>query len=296
MEFARLVIFATILLFAIIILINSITKSANPVCEFFNLKNPNTLTVGERNVFLYWVGEPVPYLITLLRDLIYRHSKNGMAYRVHLINHSNLDKYVPASERPSCFMNLGPAHQADFVRIYCVCKYGGIWLDSDTLVMSDLSDLFKYLETDGQDGFFVTEWGWICNGVFGSRPGTKLMTQWLDDAYRLLEDKRCQNIEWIAIGGKYLTTARDEGRLSGYHIIHGDKSIYPVAPNDAVHEFIEKPYDNYKTIERSEPQPVIVLVGSVYQKINSMVKSQDEITGLHIPLTYFINKSLAKLT
>jgi hypothetical protein len=297
----RLAVFTALIITAITGICQAVyhTLTTKPTRELTSLRRKEgfeSVKIGTRNVFLYWVGEPVPYLITVLRDLIYRHSKQGIAYQVHLINHDNLDQYVPASERPGCFMDLGPAHQADFVRIYCVCKYGGIWLDSDTLVMSDLSELFRYLETDGQDGFFVTEWGWICNGVFGSRSGTTFMKQWLDDARHLLEDKRCQNIEWIEIGGKYLTKARDEGKLSSYHIIQGDKSIYPVSPNDAVREYIEKPYDNYKTIERSEPQPLIVLVNSVYQKINSMVKSPDEITKLHIPLTYFINKSLANLT
>ena len=294
-ELIRQLVFATILIVTLTVTIINLTSQPNaPVRELFSLKSPPGVTVGDRNVFLYWIGEPVPHLITLLRDLIYRHSKDGQSYRVHLINHDNLDQYVPANERPACFKELVPAHQADFVRIYCVCKYGGIWLDSDTLVMSDLSALFKHLDT--HEGFFVTEWGWIYNGVFGSRPNTKLMNEWLISARQTLENKQCKNMEWIEIGGKYLTTANKEGRLSGYYIIQGDKSIYPVGPNDAVREFIEKPYDNYKTIERTEPQPVIVLLSSVYHKINSMVKSPDKITGLRIPLTYFINKSLANLT
>ncbi len=251
------------------------------------------IVVGAKNVFLYWIGEPVPHLIMLLRELIYKHSRDGQAYKVHLINHDNLDTYVPASERPGCFKDLVPAHQADFVRIYCVCKYGGIWLDSDTLVMSDLSELFAHLET--HEGFFVTEWGWIYNGVFGSRPNTKLMNDWLASARQTLETKNCKNMEWIEIGGKYLTKAHKEGNLSAYNIIQGDKSIYPVSPNDAVREFIEKPYDNYKSIIRAEPQPLIVLLSSVYHKINSMVKSQDEIRKLHTPLNYFIDKSYEAL-
>ena len=251
------------------------------------------IVIGAKNVFLYWIGEPVPHLIMLLRELIYKHSKYGQAYKVHLINHDNLDKYVPASERPGCFKDLVPAHQADFIRIYCVCKYGGIWLDSDTLVMSDLSELFTHLET--HEGFFVTEWGWICNGIFGSRAGTPFITQWLNDAKKILDDKQCQNIDWIEIGGKYLTKAREQGQLSGYYIIRGDESIYPVSPNDAVREFIEKPYDNYKTIVRQKTQPVIVLVSSVYHKINSMVKSPVEIRKLHTPLNYFIDKSYKAL-
>ena len=35
---------------------------------------------------------------------------------------------------PKYFYDLCPAHQADFVRVHVICDYGGIWLDSDTLI------------------------------------------------------------------------------------------------------------------------------------------------------------------
>ena len=45
--------------------------------------------INDRNVFLYWEGEDNS-LISILRKLIYLHSKSGKGYKVHLINHKNV--------------------------------------------------------------------------------------------------------------------------------------------------------------------------------------------------------------
>ena len=53
-------------------------------------------------------------------------------------------------------------------------------------------------------------------------------------------------------------------------------------------EFIKKPYDNYRKITR-DFQPVVVLVNSVYKKLEKM--SVEEIKKKQMPMNYFINKS-----
>ena len=47
----------------------------------------------QRNLYLYWVGEEYT-LITILRNLIYLHSTNGVGYKIHLINEKNIKDYV----------------------------------------------------------------------------------------------------------------------------------------------------------------------------------------------------------
>ena len=94
----------------------------------------------ERNVFLYWIGEEYK-LILILRKLINLHSKNGKGYNVKLITHENIKDYI--SDLPDYFYKLRPAHQADYVRVNVICDYGGIWLDSDTLVIDSLDSLFN---------------------------------------------------------------------------------------------------------------------------------------------------------
>ena len=134
---------------------------------------PHTI-FGTRNVFLYWAGKEYK-LISILRDRILSHSRNGVGYMAHLITDQNIRDYVTTI--PPYFHQLHPAHQADYVRVHVVCDYGGIWLDSDTLVMDSLDTLFDII--DDQDGFFVQETDpshpdpalqkILWNGVFGSK-------------------------------------------------------------------------------------------------------------------------------
>ena len=49
--------------------------------------------VSDNNVFLYWHGKDFR-LISMLRDLIYKHSNNSKNYRVHLLNQTNAIDYV----------------------------------------------------------------------------------------------------------------------------------------------------------------------------------------------------------
>jgi FkbM family methyltransferase len=65
--------------------------------------------------------------------------------------------------------------------------------------------------------------------------------------------------------------------------------LYPVNWNKCVSELLDKPYDNYKTIIR-EYQPLIVLVNSVYKKLESI--TEYEILNGNMPINYFIKKSI----
>ena len=106
----------------------------------------------ERNVFIFWIGKEYS-LIKILRELIYLHSNNGKNYKVHFLNDDNVKDYI--KNIPQKYYKLRPAHKADFVRVNVICDYGGIWLDSDTIVMDDLSSSIHSF--DLQKGGFDSE-------------------------------------------------------------------------------------------------------------------------------------------
>ena len=239
-----------------------------------------------RNVFIYWVGKEYS-LISLFRDLIRLHSTNGNGYRVILINHNNIHKYI--FRIPRYFYKLCPAHQADFVRVNVVCDYGGIWLDSDILVMDSLDPLFSMIENN--NGFFIRENNEpLFNGIFGSKPYTPIMRRWKYVMNHILNKKR-ETIYWTEIGNDLLTKLYDlDPQLySGYKIWNGLDNIYPVNWDQGIREYIEKPYENYKNIIRND-QFLIVLNNSVYKKLED--KSPTEILESNLVLNYFINTSL----
>ena len=245
--------------------------------------------MGKRNIYLYWVGKEYK-LITLLRNLIYLHSTNGTSYQTHLITDKNIGDYI--KDIPDYFGKLCPAHQADFVRVNVICDYGGIWLDSDTIVVDSLDSLFDLIET--KNGFFIQEnIIHFINTIFGSRPNTPLMIEWKKRMRKLL-DINLGKIGWCDIGNTMLDDMynKNANLYNNYEIFNGSDSLYPVIWNNCVTEFIDKPYDNYKTLIRKY-QPLIVLVNSVYKNLES--KTEKEILEGNMPLNYFINKSFENM-
>ena len=242
----------------------------------------------ERNVYMYWVGNEYK-LILILRRLIYLHSKNGKGYNVILLNENNISDYIDV---PNYFNRLKPAHQADYVRVCILCERGGIWLDSDTLVIDKLDSLFDILES--REGFLIKENNCVLwNGVFGSRSGTGLMLEW-KRRMMLKLNRRKWKIRWTDIGSGMLSNIYESNNslYKKYNILNGLDNMYPVNWRDCVRELIEKPYENYKKIER-ENQPLLVLVNSVYKSLESL--SERDILEGKMPLNYFINKSYKNL-
>jgi len=242
-----------------------------------------------RNVYLYWTGKEYS-LISLLRKIIYLHSTNKKGYKVNLIKHNNITKYIKYI--PNYFNKLCPAHQADFVRVNVICDYGGIWLDSDTLVIDSLDSLFDLVEN--KNGFFITENNTILwNGIFGSKPNAPLMIEWKKNMINLL-NKTQGVIGWTDIGNEMLQNMKnkDSSLYDNYHIFNGLDNLYPVNFDKCEEEYVCKPYDNYKNIIR-EYQPLTVLVNSVYKKLQN--KTELEILNCDMPLNYFINKSFENM-
>ena len=238
-----------------------------------------------RNIYLYWVGKEYK-LISILRNLIYLHSTNGTGYKVNLITDLNITNYI--HDIPDYFKKLKPAHQADFVRVNVICDYGGIWLDSDTLVIDSLDSLFEIIEK--KKGFFIKQNNEeLCNGIFGSKPNTPLMIEWKKQVRNIL-DTKLNFIEWNDIGNNLLKRMYNQNidLYDNYKIFNGLDNLYPVNWNNCVTEFIDKPYNNFKQIIRKY-QPLIVLVNSVYHKIEN--KTEKEILEGKMPINYFINKS-----
>jgi len=255
------------------------------------IKN-NEVNSKDNNVFLYWVGNEFK-LIKILRRLIYLHSTSGNGYKIHLINHENVKEYVPYI--PDFFYHLRAAFQADYVRVSVICEYGGIWLDSDTLVLESLDSLFEKIKND-KDGFFIRETknldntNAICNGVFGSKPGTSLMLEWKKIILEVMNEKK-HNISWCELGGKILCEfdSKKPELFSNYELINGIDNIYPVRWYACVENYIYFPYENYNNILRNF-QPLLILVNEVYKSVEHL--SEEEIMNARMPINYFINKSL----
>lgn len=242
---------------------------------------------GLKNVFVYWHGADYR-LILVLRRLMELHSDQGRNYALHVVDRDGLRKWC--TDVPQGFESLPPPFQADVARVLLVCRYGGIWLDSDTIVMDDLGRLFALLESGS--GFLVTEEKVrICNGIFGSRPDTPLMRRWRDFVIRIVSEKG-RNIGWGELGYKFLGTvaAEEERLLDGYTILDGIDTVYPVGWRECPTQFLLRPPETWREHVR-EFQPVVELVNSVYVLVETLPRC--ELVASRFPLHRFLEASLA---
>lgn len=244
----------------------------------------------DNTVFLYWTGYEYK-LIKILRNLIYLHSQNGSKYKVVLLTPENIREYI--SDLPDIFNSLIPAHQADIARVFAIEKYGGVWLDSDTLVMNDMSELFRIVNE--KDGFFILEDNsFLCNGVFGSKAKTPMMIQWKKRIIDIINIKK-GNYGWCDFGSSILKGIHnnDINIMNNYHIFSGVNDLYPIGWRESESFFIKSPFDDYKKALRKF-QPLIILVNSVYKSVDE--RDVEDIININSPLRYFLHKSMSKNT
>ena len=256
-------------------------------------KNKNLIGGNKRTVYIFWEGKEYK-LIQVLRKLMYLHSNNNQNYTIKLLNRSNIENYIDIPKDIE-FDKLQVQHQADYIRIAVIYKYGGIWLDSDIIVLNNLNDLFKYLEEN--DGFFITEQKilynydkWIYNGIFGSKANTPLLKECLHKMTNILTTKK-QNIAWVEIGNLLLSEIyKNTSLFDNYKIINGPDSMYPSDWQNNKKELLENDYSTFVNIER-DFQPCLILTGDVYKNMEDYTYDQI-IKDKKNPLNYFVQKSI----
>lgn len=143
---------------------------------------------GKPFIWLYWDninGNATPGFIELCRETVYKNCSTN--FNIVLLNKDNIIDWLPDIKNYMQYIDkLIIAHKVDIYRIMLLYKYGGIYLDSDIIVMRDLSDIIEQLKKYDFVGFGCT--GMICkygyskpsNWFLASRPHTKLMGTILD--------------------------------------------------------------------------------------------------------------------
>ena len=133
-----------------------------------------------RTIWQYWEtrGEK-PAFVGGLHELARRNS----GCEVVLVTPQNLGEYLPVI--PKDFFRIEPvAHKADMIRAMLLARYGGMWLDSDAIVLQDLSHLFGLLEdydfvAFNNQGLLENNRPWVRVNCLISRPQGRIAQEWV---------------------------------------------------------------------------------------------------------------------
>ena len=133
-----------------------------------------------RIIWQYWetVGRKPKYI-----DGLHELAKKNSGAEIVLVTPETLRSYIP--EIPEPVLEIKEmAHKADMIRTMLVMLHGGMWLDSDAIVLTDLGWLFDLLYRYEFIGF--NDRGRLKPGrplirvnCFLSRPGGRVVTEWV---------------------------------------------------------------------------------------------------------------------
>jgi len=144
------------------------------------------------------------------------------------------------------FSNLLIAQKVDYYRIALLYKFGGIWMDADTIVLKDLDEIFQKLD----EGYDYAGFGCslnVCfngkgipsNGVLASRKDSKLMERCLNKLDNMLKtNDKNKKYDYFDFGKKIIWESMEE--LKPYDYYHfpseydgtrDNKGIWVHSPN-----------------------------------------------------------------
>ena len=134
-------------------------------------------------LWLYWDtpdGQTDPVYIDMCYDTVI--NKCNKSFEIIRLNKYNIQKWLPELEEYGKYISgLRIAHKVDFYRILLLYKYGGMYIDSDVVVLRDPIEIMNKLKKYEFVGFGCT--GNNCtygyknpsNWILASRPNSILM-------------------------------------------------------------------------------------------------------------------------
>ena len=84
-----------------------------------------------KTIWLYWDKVEMP---PLLEDIKTYNKIRLSGWNVKYLNENTIHFYIPLWAYPRRYKDLIPAHKADWIRLYLLYNYGGLWLDSSIIL------------------------------------------------------------------------------------------------------------------------------------------------------------------
>lgn len=112
---------------------------------------------SDKYVFTYWEGN-MPDYISLCKDTFQRCGHD--IKHIHLTPH-NIQEWISTEDYTwiQSYVSqyrISPAHKTDIYRIFLLHRYGGFWMDIDTIILGSLEPYFEMVNANDYVGFGAT--------------------------------------------------------------------------------------------------------------------------------------------
>jgi hypothetical protein len=82
----------------------------------------------------------------LIKNIFELREKKLTDWKIHVLNNTNISQYIDENMYPKNYNNLLPSQKSDWIRLYLLKKYGGVWLDAG-IIINDSNKLNEMYES-----------------------------------------------------------------------------------------------------------------------------------------------------
>ncbi len=210
----------------------------------------------KRIVWVYWEnrhGQREPAYITLCRWTMLYRLKSAVLV---IVTPENMDKYIPGlSDRTKdiqvdirgradrALRKFGKpsrknvAVKCDVIRASLLQRYGGIYIDADTVLLDDLAYYFELFDQYEMICTKRSSHGKRHNsvGFYGARANTGVINQYVERQRAILQNSR--ELHYNELGASLITEIIRENQASVYNI--PEKEIQPIPFEEARSRFTD---------------------------------------------------------
>lgn len=231
-------------------------------------------------VWMYWEGE-CPEWIRQCQKTVMAH-----AVDVRLLSPADFDQLWDR-DLDINLQRLHVAHRADFVRAFLLARYGGLWVDSDCLVMQSLQPVLDAL----REHDFIAHRersGYVANNFIAARRDSKIAAAFYRRICAILRSKK--PLGWISIGGGPLTELLKTTDVPWHEI--ESELIEPIGWNEPAAFFAVD--DDAGHERRFNSRAICYLLSNCEVQRFKAANSSQELLGKSTFFSYLLSKALDK--
>ncbi len=204
-----------------------------------------------RTIWMYWEnrkGVPRPAYLDLCLETIRRHSPS---YDLVVLDERSVRDRLPGL-REDIFRTREIAHRADYIRAQIVHEYGGIWLDSDIVLLREI-DVEGALAAHDFAGCGI-EYGKPSIWFFAANKGATVLERWIEGMDEVLDRKkrnpvhviRSYRFKWAGLGYDILWKL-----LDGYDYHHYGFERFAPIRWDEWEKFFRKDIETREVVDEA---------------------------------------------
>lgn len=250
-------------------------------------------------LFLYWEGNNKPPYIDLCIESIYKHCSKS--FDIIFLDDTTIYNYLPEVKNLN-FNKLKIAQKVDYYRIALLNKYGGVYMDTDILVLKDPIEITNQLNKYDFVGFGCT--GNVCkygygkpsNWILCSKKNTILMKNILNNYLNKLNEINNNNreIDYHEFGKYIIWEELDKLIKTGYTYYHYPNTVDGTRDKNGDWVTMGRLFSD-KYIEYDDPNNLLMVVlynsdlDDFDKKYRNM--SKEELLKTNINFVKYYNKS-----